>query len=82
MFIATYTQGSRSFRSEIRQRKIADTGKGGYAPMERGVKKRTASYKHLALKGRRAAMFCCTCKLNPRFLIFHRVSPRLAIFRA
>ena len=33
------------------------------------------------LMGRRGEMFCCTCKLNPRFLIFHRVSPKLAIFR-
>jgi hypothetical protein len=52
MFIATGpTQRSRSFRSVIRQRKIAETGDGGCAPTERGVKRKTASYKHLAPNG-------------------------------
>jgi hypothetical protein len=40
MFIATrYSQGSSSFRSEIRQRKIADADQCGFAPTERGVEK-------------------------------------------
>jgi len=54
MFLATgLHQGSlsRAFKSEIRQRKIADAGKGGCAPTERRVKKRTASHKHLAPSG-------------------------------
>jgi hypothetical protein len=66
MFIATGLHPRfRSFRSEIRQRNIGDEGKGGFAPAERGAKKRDRTAINISpLWGEESTMFGCTSKLN------------------
>jgi hypothetical protein len=40
------------------------------APMEREPNSVTSGYKHLAPPGaNRQTTFCCTCKLNPPFMV-------------